>query len=62
MADMTVDKVLRMENVTVLAGERLRVQVLNSDGSEKTLVCDDTVPTGKTFSGVAGYNGTASAA
>jgi hypothetical protein len=51
MADMTPNNVSfstgHQDNLVLLAGERIRIQVLNSDGSEKTLLTDQSVPTGK---------------
>ena len=60
MADITATLVAKSGVQTVLAGERIRIQILNADGTEKTLVQDDVVPSGKTFTGLCGYSGTLS--
>jgi hypothetical protein len=58
MPDMSPDAVHKiLESLQILAGERLRVQVLNSDGSQKTLIWDDAIPAGKTFNGTVIYTG-----
>jgi hypothetical protein len=49
MADMQAKILSTVLSGTVLAGERVRLQILNSDGTEKTLVYDESVPTGKTL-------------
>lgn len=33
------------------AGEKIQIQVLNADGSQSSLVCDETVPPGQKFVG-----------
>jgi hypothetical protein len=48
MADMIANSVSfatgHQGNLVLVAGERIRIQVLNADGSEKTLLTDQAVP------------------
>ena len=58
MAEIESNVVSKTFSETVLAGERIRIQILNSDGSQKTLICDDNVPTGKQLPTGLSYSGT----
>ncbi|HET6456650.1 MAG TPA: hypothetical protein VFI02_19795, partial [Armatimonadota bacterium] len=46
------------DNAVVLAGERIRIQILNSDGTEKALIIDSAVPGGKQVNLSVGWSGT----
>jgi len=48
MADIVTDMTLGVVNGDLLAGERLRIVIANSDGTDKTVLLDVSVPTGKT--------------
>lgn len=57
MADMNANQTGEGFLVNLVAGERIRIQILNSDGTEKTLLCDVSVPAGKTLTGSTSYAG-----
>lgn len=58
MAEMSPQAVHKIsEGTVVLSGERLRVQILNADGSEKTLIWDDAVPSDKNLELTVLYTG-----
>ena len=47
MADMVCNKLDKSYVRNLVAGERVSLRILNSDGSEKEVLIDDSVPTGK---------------
>ncbi len=48
MADMLPDIVNKTLTASLLAGEQVSVRILNSDGTVKTILYEESVPTGKT--------------
>jgi len=59
MTDMTLSQTTIAFEVSGLTpGQRIVIQVLNSDGTVATTLCDESVPAGKTYSGNVGYFGT----
>ena len=58
MADMLHNYVTFAANtLTLTAGQCLRIQIINADGTLNTQLCSDSVPLGTTFTGNAYYNG-----
>ena len=58
MADFNgVLKVAENKTLTLVAGERLVIQVVDSEGVVRVVALDKTVPTGKTFECLVGVNG-----
>ena len=57
MADMVSEVVSKQTNEIVLAGERIRIEILNADGTQKKLILDDSVPVGKQLSALISYYG-----
>ena len=57
MAEIITSTVSRGVTISVAAGERISIRILNADGSPKTEVLDDNVPSGKQFDGMVDYNG-----
>ena len=57
MADIANNFVSQSFTVTLAAGESIRIQVLNADGSVKETKCTDACPASKSFSGNAAYSG-----
>ena len=58
MADMFPNSVnISSGAFNMASGERLSIRVLNSDGSERVVLVDVSVPSGRSFSGSAGIAG-----
>ena len=57
MADIEPQWCYASYNFNLAPGEKLKLVVLNADGSDKTVLFEGACPTGKTFTGSTMWNG-----
>lgn len=58
MADMVIREIVNNSSeFSLLAGEKLEIRVLNSDGSLKSTIYSAAVPAGKSLQGYLGFSG-----
>lgn len=55
--DIVPNRVGNQVDVTVNAGQKVRMRILNADGSEASVLRVDVVPAGKTLTGYVYYRG-----
>lgn len=57
MSAIVNDHLSEASQVTLQAGQRISMKILNADGTVAQVVFDDNVPAGQIFTGVATYTG-----
>jgi len=57
MSEMFLDHISEDAPVSLQAGQRIVMKVVNADGTVAQVVFDDAVPMGEIFSGIVAYTG-----